>query len=175
MATHAPARWQLILSFALAVALPLAVAPAQSYPKLMTNGNGLALTKFSVEERVSGNWLASPSLRQGVDYRLVFRFTNYFPNTVSYGSYVSDIIRLSFEAQLSGALFYPSDAYSGSGTKWLNGYDAQGLTPTQSKTYYQHFRWNGPPVATPLSTWNVVFGGAEVHWLPKQSGPIRPS
>ena len=78
MATHARARWQRILSFALAVALPLAVAPAQSYPKLMTNGHGLALTRFSVEERNNGVWMASPSVRQGVDFRLVFGYRLIF-------------------------------------------------------------------------------------------------
>jgi hypothetical protein len=115
-------------------AIPFSQATGQSYPKVMVNGHGLGLTRLAVQERMNGNWVASPSLRPNVDYRLVWRFTNFFPDIVSYGSYVSDVIRISFSAQFGGARFYPSDSYS-----------------------------------------QVTFGAAEVHWLPKASGNVRPT
>ena len=179
MAPNTPARWPRILSLALAVSLPLAMAPAQSYPKLVTSGHGLALTRFSIQERSNGQWIASPTLRQGVDYRLVWRLTNFFPDVGhQWGHYVTDIIRLTFWVAPSTATnmtFYSSDSYSGALTQPPVGEDDVGLRPTQSKTYYQHFRWKGPAVATPVTTFNVDFRGAEVHWLPLQAGPIRPS
>jgi hypothetical protein len=150
-------------------------ADGQSWPKVMVNGHGLALTRLAVQERLNGNWVFSPSLRPNIDYRLVWRFTNFFPDVISYGPHVRDIIKISFSAQLSGAVFYPSDSYTGSGTKWLNGYDADGLGPTQSQSFYQHFRWIGPPLPTPLVTWDVTFGAGEVHLLPKASGQVRPT
>lgn len=157
----------------LAASFPCGAA-AQSYPKLMVNGHGLALTRLAIQERAGSNWIATPTLRQGADYRLVMRFTNFYPNVYSYGGGVRDIIRISYSAQHAFASFYPSDRYQGSGQKWLNGYDEAGLGPTRSRTYYQHFRWIGPPMPTPLAPFRVTFSGGEVNLLPKQTGDLRP-
>lgn len=158
----------------LALALPLQSASAQSYPKLMTNGHGLALTRFAVQEKAGSNWIASPSLRQGVEYRVILRFTNYFSNVYSYGGGVRDIIRLSFSVENGFATFFPSEHYYGSGTRFVNGYDEAGLEPTRSKTFYQYFKWNGPPMPTPMTAFKVTFTGGEVNLLPRQSGDLRP-
>jgi hypothetical protein len=146
---------------------------AQSYTKLLTNGNGLALTRFTLQEQINGTWAFPPSVRQGGEYRLVYRITNYYPDVLSYGPHVRDIIRVSYSAQNGFALFYADNSYAGSGTKWVNGFDQAGLGPTQSKTYYQYFKWNGPTMATPTIEFSVNVTGSEVIALPNLNNPVR--
>ncbi len=159
-----------------AVGLPGSGVRAQSYPKLLTNGGGLALTKLGIQEQVGGRWGATPSLRPGAKYRLQARFTNFFQNVYSYGNHVRDVIRLSYEVQLPGATFYPTASYSGSGVaKFAQGYDPAGLGPTRSKSFYHYFTWSGPPMPLFNLSLQVTMTGSEVVDLARQSAPIKPS
>jgi hypothetical protein len=147
-------------------------ASAQSYPKLLVNGNGLALTRLLIEERLAGMWVASPSLRQGVDYRLTVRLTNYFPHSVS-------LNKTYFNLTLNGAKFFLSDQYAGSGqaNRYQSNLDRDPLEPTKSKSHYVYFRWdNLNPVPTPLVTISASIDGNEEIPLPNPpQAPVRPT
>ncbi|HVH28045.1 MAG TPA: hypothetical protein VM818_14850 [Vicinamibacterales bacterium] len=165
--------WVLATVCGIMLVVPLIqIISAQSYPKLLANGNGLALTRLLVEERLAGMWVASPSLRQGVDYRSTVRLTNYHPRTVN-------LNKTRFELFLNGAKFFPSDQYSGSGTpnRYASNADQDPLEPTTSKSYYVYFRWdNLNPVPMPLVTIGATIDGWEEIPLPNNpQAPVRPT
>jgi hypothetical protein len=43
------------------------LAEAQSYPKLVTNGNGLALTRLAVDQRMGASWVDAPTYVQATN------------------------------------------------------------------------------------------------------------
>ena len=156
--------------------IPLArAASAQSYPKLVVNGNGLAMTRLAIEERQAGMWISSPSLRQGVDYRLTVRLTSYFPNDLFQWVVLN---KTYFNLTLNGASFFLSDQYSGSGmpNRYQSNPDRDPLEPTKSKTHYVYFRWTAGTVPTPLVTLTASVDGWEERGLPNPSeAPVRPT
>jgi len=107
--------WVLATVCGIMLVVPLIqIISAQSYPKLLANGNGLALTRLLVEERLAGMWVASPSLRQGVDYRSTVRLTRSGTRWVDAATYMPGP-----EYRLTVRLtnFYPPPNYGGMATR----------------------------------------------------------
>lgn len=171
---------------ALALALPVA---AQSYPKLLTNGRGLAVTQLLLREKSGSSWIATPSYKNGGEYRFTVRLTNFFPTTISVGNPLASchafyMVDLHLTIDLPGAVFTTATAsgstvqfgrVSGANTIWVD--DFQRLNNTKSRTYYAYFTWNGPNGApAPLLHPKMGIGGGEVCLLPNQDGvPVPPS
>ena len=168
--------WVLATVCGIILVLPLVrTVAAQSYPKLAVNGNGLALTRLLIEERLAGMWVASPSLRQGVDYRLTVRLTSYFPNNLMQWVVLN---KTYFYLTLNGATFFHSDQYYGSGSpnRYQSNPDPEPLEPTKSKSHYVYFRWTVAGMPTPLVNMTAAVDGWEERPLPNPAeSPVRPS
>ncbi|HVH28048.1 MAG TPA: hypothetical protein VM818_14865 [Vicinamibacterales bacterium] len=154
------------------------LAEAQSYPKLVTNGNGLALTRLAVDQRSGTSWVDAATYMPGPEYRLTVRLTNFYPPP-NYGGmatrcHVNYLTDLRFEIGIP-ATFYTNSSYSTvftTGRYALEPVDRQPLPSTESRTYYVYFKWNGPAIATAIATINVSVGGSEVCALPNM--PMVP-
>lgn len=168
--------WMVATVCGIILVIPLArTVSAQTYPKLAVNGNGLALTRLLIEERLNGMWVATPSLRQGVDYRLTVRLTSYFPNNLMQWVVLN---KTYFNLTLNGATFFASDQYYGSGTpsRYQSDPDRDPLEPTKSKSHYVYFRWNTATTPTPLVNMTASVDGWEERGLPNPAeSPVRPT
>jgi hypothetical protein len=54
-----------VLTVAAGLGSPLSALAMQSYPKLLTNGRGLALTQLSVRQKNGSSWVVAPPIRRG--------------------------------------------------------------------------------------------------------------
>lgn len=169
-----------VCSVVFALLVLSSLAGAQSYPKLVTNGNGLALTRLAVDQRMGTSWVDAPTYVQGNEYRLTVRLTNFYPPP-NYGGmatrcHVNYLTDLSFEIGIP-ATFYTNSSYSTvftTGRYALQPVDRQPLASTDSRTYFVYFKWNGPNIATSIMNHNVSVGGSEVCALPNMAMvPVR--
>jgi len=167
------------LRTALCAAAPIALSDtgAQSYPKYLVNGSGLALTRLNVDLQSGSSWVTTSTYENGKNYRMTLRLTNFYAPINAGGMatkcHVSKLVDLEIWVQAS-AIFFPNSSFSGSGTGSTHAVkDAQPLYNGDSRSYYAYYRWIGPPM--PLSTYNhtVTLVGGEVCILPATKAPIR--
>jgi hypothetical protein len=158
------------------LALVVADAPAQSHPKYMVNGHGLALTRFAVHEQTGSSWTSAKTYQPQRNYRITLRLTNFYP-PVNMGArydrcHVTRIVDVGFDVSAAG-IFYPDSSYSGNGLGSVySKTDPQPLKNTDSRSYYLHFKWTGPPLAVSQYTHKVNIWGGEVCLLPTATAPI---
>ena len=163
--------------FALLVAS--SVAGAQTYPKLVTNGNGLAMTRLALDQHSGTSWVDAATYLPNVEYRLTVRLTNFYPPP-NYGGmattcHVNYLTDLRFEVGIP-ATFYANSSYSTvfSTGRYALQPDRSPLGSTESRTYFVYFKWTGPAIATSLVSHNVSVGGSEVCALPNMAMvPVR--
>lgn len=122
-----------------------------NYPKLYTDGHGLALTKLYVQKPSGSRWVTTRIYEMGKRFRLRMRFTNFFKAGVpqlgrAFGATGIYIAEINVNLTLRGARF--SNGRTSKRFIFLpasgNGFP-DSLAPEKSRYFEADFQWMLPP------------------------------
>jgi len=160
----------------LAFALP-AFAQPSSYPKLYTDGHGLAITRMLLERNSGSTWVAATSYQPMQKYRFRMRFTNYFHNSIpvmggAFGNSGIHIAEIEVTMKLAFAKFDTSgraDERAFLMPRRVNNHPDfnDTVAPTQSRWFtFGHFTWNGPAAALNQYPLEMYTSHREIVYMP---------